>query len=43
MINENIKIYNTQNELIPIEDDDIQLCFLKIETNDTIKGEFVLM
>lgn len=41
-ISENVKIYNTQNELLPVEYDDIQLCFLKMETNDTIKGEFVL-
>ncbi|KAK5779257.1 Erg29p PWA37_004123 [Arxiozyma heterogenica] len=41
-ISENVKVYNTQNELLPVEYDDIQLCFLKMETNNTIKCEFVL-
>lgn len=41
-ISENVKIYNTQNELLPVEYDDIQLCFLKMETNNTIRCEFIL-
>lgn len=41
-INGNVKIYNKQNELLPIKYNDIQLCFLKIETDDIIKCEFIL-
>lgn len=41
-ISENVKIYNTQNELLPVEYDDIQLCFLKMETNNTIRCEFIV-
>lgn len=41
-ISENVEIYNTQNELLPMKYDTIQLCFLKIETNNTIKCNFIL-
>lgn len=41
-ISENVHIYNNQNELLSTRYDDIQLCFLKIETNETIKCEFII-
>lgn len=41
-ISENVEIFNTQNEILPLKYDDIQLCFLKVETNNTIKCNFIL-
>ncbi|CAR25808.1 hypothetical protein ZYGR_0A03790 [Zygosaccharomyces rouxii] len=41
-IGNNVRIFNSQNELLPVSTDDVQLCFLKIETGDKIKCEFVL-
>lgn len=41
-IGNNVRIFNSQHELLPVSTDDIQLCFLKIETGDKITCEFVL-
>ncbi|BAO40084.1 protein ERG29 [Kluyveromyces marxianus] len=41
-ITKNVKIYNTMKELLPTNMDDIQLCFLKMETGSTITCEFIL-
>ncbi|CAL9735390.1 ergosterol biosynthesis protein 29 [Monosporozyma servazzii] len=41
-ISENVEIYNNRNELLPSKYDKIQLCFLKIETNNTIRCNFIL-
>lgn len=41
-ISNGVKIYNHKDELLPLNIDDIQLCFLKIDTGNTIKCEFVL-
>ncbi|QEU62403.1 Erg29 [Kluyveromyces lactis] len=41
-ITKNVKIYNTMSEELPKNLDDIQLCFLKMETGDTIDCEFLV-
>lgn len=41
-IGNNVRVFNSQDELLPVSTDDVQLCFLKIETGDRIKCEFVL-
>lgn len=41
-ITKNVRIYNTMDELLSTNLDDIQLCFLKMETGSTIYCEFVL-
>lgn len=41
-IGKNVRIFNSQNELLPTSIDDVQLCFLKIETGDRVGCEFVL-
>ncbi|SCV05230.1 LANO_0H02916g1_1 [Lachancea nothofagi CBS 11611] len=41
-VSRGVQIYNTSNELLPTTVDDIQLCFLKMETGDTIKCKFVV-
>lgn len=40
-ISENVRIYNNMNECLGTNLDDIQLCFLKMETGDTIACEFL--
>ncbi|CEP61008.1 Erg29p LALA0_S02e04676g [Lachancea lanzarotensis] len=37
-----VSIYNTMQELLPTTVDDVQLCFLKMETGNTIKCKFVV-
>lgn len=41
-VSKNVKIYNTYDELLPTTIDDIQLCFLKMETGSQIKCEYVI-
>ncbi|GHM90581.1 hypothetical protein SCAW_025610 [Saccharomyces cerevisiae] len=41
-ISNGVKIYNHKDELLPLNIDDVQLCFLKIDTGNTIKCEFIL-
>lgn len=41
-ISGNVRIYNKQGEILETNIDDIQLCFLKIETGDRIKCEFII-
>ncbi|SCU96852.1 LAME_0F17656g1_1 [Lachancea meyersii CBS 8951] len=41
-LSSSVQIYNTSQELLPTTVDDIQLCFLKMETGDTIKCKFVV-
>ncbi|SCU87152.1 LADA_0E02322g1_1 [Lachancea dasiensis] len=41
-VSKGVEIYNTMEELLPPAADDIQLCFLKMETGDTIKCNFVV-
>ncbi|AMD21757.1 HFL099Cp [Eremothecium sinecaudum] len=41
-ISKNVKIFNTFDEELNTDLDDIQLCFLKLETGDTICCEFTL-
>ncbi|EDO16966.1 hypothetical protein Kpol_1041p24 [Vanderwaltozyma polyspora DSM 70294] len=41
-VSQSINIYNTVDDLLPTSIDDIQLCFLKIQTGDQIKCEFLL-
>ncbi|CCE64051.1 hypothetical protein TPHA_0G02150 [Tetrapisispora phaffii CBS 4417] len=38
-VSKNVKIYNTLSDVLPTSIDDIQLCFLKIQTGDHIKAE----
>ncbi|AET40463.1 Erg29p Ecym_6062 [Eremothecium cymbalariae DBVPG len=39
-VSKSVKIYNTFDEELPTNLDDVQLCFLKIETGDTINCKF---
>ncbi|CCD26461.1 Erg29p NDAI_0H02870 [Naumovozyma dairenensis CBS 421] len=41
-ISNGVEIYNRNDEILPHSVDDIQLCFLKLETNDTIRCNFIL-
>lgn len=41
-VSEGVKIYNSANEPLPCTIDDIQLCFLKIETGDTVKCDLII-
>lgn len=41
-VSNNVTIYNRRGEPLPASVDSIQLCFLKIETGDTIKCKFVI-
>lgn len=41
-VSANVKVYNRVHEELPPSLDDIQLCFLKLETGDTVKCEFVI-
>lgn len=41
-VSSGVKIYNAAKELLPTAIDDIQLCFLKIETGDSIRCDFVV-
>ncbi|CDO91787.1 unnamed protein product [Kluyveromyces dobzhanskii CBS 2104] len=41
-ITKNVRIYNTMDEKLSSNLDDIQLCFLKMETGDTIYCEYVV-
>lgn len=41
-ISKSVEIYNKQGELLPTTVDDVQLCFLKIETEDVITCNFIL-
>lgn len=41
-VSQSVKIYNTSKEPLPCEIDEVQLCFLKIETGDTIECNFVI-
>lgn len=41
-VSKSVKIYNTLKEPLPCNIDDIQLCFLKMETGDTIECDFVI-
>ncbi|CCF56811.1 hypothetical protein KAFR_0B05150 [Kazachstania africana CBS 2517] len=41
-ISNNVVIYNRFKEELPAKLDDIQLCFLKIETKDRIKCDFII-
>ncbi|SCU92534.1 LAFA_0F11232g1_1 [Lachancea sp. 'fantastica'] len=41
-LSNSVRIYNIMQELLPTTVDDVQLCFLKMETGDTIKCKFVV-
>lgn len=41
-VSEGVQIHNTLKERLPCEIDEVQLCFLKIETGDTIECNFVI-
>lgn len=41
-VSEGVKIYNKMQEPLPCIIDDVQLCFLKIETGDTIKCDMII-
>lgn len=41
-ISGNVKIYNKNDEVLVTNIDEVQLCFLKIETGDRIKCEFII-
>lgn len=41
-VSRGVNIYNTLKEPLPCEIDEVQLCFLKIETGDTIECNFVI-
>lgn len=41
-VSDGVRVYNPFGELLRTEVDDIQLCFLKIETGDSIKCTFVI-
>ncbi|QLG72379.1 hypothetical protein HG535_0D00870 [Zygotorulaspora mrakii] len=41
-VSKNVRIYNTLDELLPTTIDAVQLCFLKMETGDKIKCNFVI-
>ncbi|CAB4254468.1 similar to Saccharomyces cerevisiae YMR134W Protein of unknown function that may be involved in iron metabolism [Maudiozyma barnettii] len=41
-ISGNVKIYNKFGEKLEVNLDEVQLCFLKIETGDTIKCDFII-
>lgn len=38
----NVRVYNAQDELLPVSTDEVQLCFLKMETGDTIRCDFLI-
>lgn len=41
-VSNNVKIYNKFGDVLPPKLDDLQLCFLKMQTGDTIKAEFIM-
>lgn len=41
-VSNNVIIHNTLDEVLPSTIDDVQLCFLKMETGDKIKCEYVI-
>ncbi|GMM54713.1 Erg29 protein [Maudiozyma humilis] len=41
-ISRNVRIFNKIGEVLPTNIDEVQLCFLKIETGDTITCEFII-
>lgn len=41
-VSKSIQIHNTVGDVLPVSIDDVQLCFLKIQTGDKIKCEFLL-
>lgn len=41
-VSDSVKIYNSASEPLPCTIDDVQLCFLKIETGDTIQCDLII-
>ncbi|AGO12718.1 AaceriADR247Wp [[Ashbya] aceris (nom. inval.)] len=41
-VSNGVRLYNSLDEVLPQEFDDVQLCFLKMETGDTIRCDYIV-